>query len=104
LKRWEQEKGILALMVDQVPGDPEEWLAPLDGSVQIPYPGRLLDWIAQRDADFLVVSVRMEKDDSIVFRYGPLDPELLRDDLAFHLDRALRAAPEQYNWSYPKIR
>jgi lauroyl/myristoyl acyltransferase len=104
LKRWEKEKGILALMVDQVPGKPEEWLAPLAGSAHIPYPGRLLDWIAERDAAILIVSVCLEKGNRIVFRYAPTESRLLREDLAFHLDRALRAAPEQYNWSYPKIR
>lgn len=104
LKRWEQEKGILALMVDQVPGKPEEWLAPLDGRVHIPFPGRLLDWIAQRDAEFLVVSAQLEARNRILFRYEAMDPKLLREDLAFHLDRSLRVAPEQYNWSYPKIR
>jgi lauroyl/myristoyl acyltransferase len=104
LKRWEQGKGILALMTDQVPGKPEEWLAPLDGSVQVPFPGRLLDWIAERDAAFLIVSVRLEKRNRIVFRYAPTESRLLRDDMAFHLDNSLRAAPEQYNWSYPKIR
>jgi hypothetical protein len=104
LKRWEKEKGILALMIDQVPGKPEEWLAPLEGCVQVPYPGRLLDWLAQRDAEFLVVSVRLENTHDIAFRYEFVDSRLLREDLAFHLDRGLRAAPEQYNWSYPKIR
>jgi lauroyl/myristoyl acyltransferase len=104
LKRWEQEKGILALMTDQVPGKPEEWLAPLDGGAHIPFPGRLLDWIAARDAAFLIVSARLEKRNRVVFRYVPAESRLLREDLAFHLDRTLRAYPEQYNWSYPKIR
>jgi lauroyl/myristoyl acyltransferase len=103
LRRWETEKGILALMVDQVPGEPEEWLAPFHGALLIPFPGRLLDWISQQEADFLAVQVRLEKENRIVFCYYPTDSTLLRNDLAFHLNRSLQKNPEQYNWSYPKI-
>ena len=104
LRRWEKEKGILAMMIDQVPGEPEEWLAPLRGSVQLPYPGRLLDWLSEKDAEVLVVTVRLETNNRIHFRYALSEAKILREDLPFHLDRSLRAGSEQYNWSYPKIR
>ena len=103
LKRWEKENGILAVMVDQVPGIPETWLSLFEDKVRIPYPGKLLEWITARDAEFLTVSVQWKKGNRIEFRYQRLEPEALKTGIEERLRTALTEASEQYNWSYPKV-
>jgi len=95
--------GVLALMVDQVPGPEEDCeYMELWGSIRTPYPGRLLRFLETRGCVFVPVSVRLERT-TAVFRYhGAWDaagPEQLRG----FLEESIAAAPDQWNWSYPKV-
>ena len=104
LRRWEKEKGLLAMMIDQVPGEPEESMSLFKDKVSIPYPGKLLEWIAGRNPSIVTVSVRWEKGNCIVFRYSPVDSGNPKEDITQFMESCLRATPNPYNWSYPKIR
>jgi lauroyl/myristoyl acyltransferase len=96
-------KGVLALMVDQVPG-PEadrEYLE-LWGSIRTPYPGRLLRFLEARGCVFVPVSVRLERKTVVLRYHGAWDaagPEQVRG----FLEESIAAAPDQWNWSYPKV-
>ncbi len=103
LRGWTRDKGILALMIDQAPGEPEEWLSLPGASVKIPWPGRLIDWATSHDPEILCVSTRLDKG-VVMFRYDPIPAAALKETIARIMDEALRRAPEQYNWSYPKVR
>ena len=99
--------GVLALMADQhpVPDETCEWLdlwLGIRGGIRVPYPGRLLRFLENRGCLFVPVSIRMAGS-AASFRYhGSWDsagPERVR---AF-LEEAVASAPDQWNWSYPKI-
>jgi lauroyl/myristoyl acyltransferase len=102
LREWARNNGVLAVMVDQVRGEPEEWLSLGSGSVRVPWPGRLIDWAAARNPEVLAVSVHLESAGRIVFRYDPVAPESVKEMVTKLMDEALMRAPEQYNWSYGK--
>jgi len=96
-------KGVLAFMVDQVPGPPEtsEYLE-LWGRIRCPYPGRLLRFLEARDCLFVPISVKSSNGVAELRYHGvweTADPDRVR---AF-LEEAIAAAPDQWNWSYPKI-
>ena len=96
-------KGVLALMVDQVPGPAEEceYLG-LWGSIRTPYPGRLLRFLEARGCVFVPISVRLGPDGAALKYHGAWDaagPERARR----FLEEAIAAAPDQWNWSYPKV-
>ncbi|MDB6035894.1 MAG: Bacterial lipid biosynthesis acyltransferase, partial [Verrucomicrobiales bacterium] len=120
-------KGVLALMADQHPGKPETGgsLA-LWGKVTVPYPARLLRFLAERDFLFVPVSTRLEADGGSTFLFHPAwdfradsadsktSPADLKtspagleaalaDRVRGFLEEAISAAPDQWNWSYPKI-
>ncbi len=101
--RCESGPGVLALMIDQVPGQTENWMTFQKGRVRIPIPTRLLDWIGARRPECLAVSVVLEGAHDTVFRFTRVRPEALRADLSVEMEKALTRAPEQYNWSYGKI-
>ncbi|HLU70383.1 MAG TPA: hypothetical protein VKZ88_06400 [Fibrobacteria bacterium] len=113
LRSWARSRGVLAVMVDQVPGTPEDTLVPGPGLPALPWPRRLLDWIGTQDPVFLAVTARWHPAhahglDRIVFRYHALtadapSPVGLKVAIGHLMQAALRAAPEQYNWSYGKI-
>lgn len=98
-------KGVLALMADQHPGPSGdcEFLS-LWGKVKAPYPGRLLRFLADRDFLFVPVSTRLEADGTSVFRYHAALQEPTPESIRGFLEAAIAAAPDQWNWSYPKIR
>jgi lauroyl/myristoyl acyltransferase len=104
LRRWARSKGVLAVMIDQVPGRPEEWIVAEMGPLAAPYPARLMAWITARKPQTLAVSVRWNPGDRIVFRYERIDSSSLKTNLERLMGHAVRQAPDQYNWSYPKIR
>src|SRR5690606_40946126 len=106
-------------------GPPEEYLAVRRGAegrqVLIPWPRRLVDWIIARDPVILAVTARFHAIPDaapdaatkaatrgrIVFGYralGAASAAGLKDHMARRLEDALRRNPDQYNWSYPKIR
>src|SRR5690606_18884749 len=114
LRRWERGKGVLAVMIDQVPGPPEEYLAVRRGAegrqVLIPWPRRLVDWIIARDPVILAVTARFHAIPDaapdaatkaatrgrIVFGYralGAASAAGLKDDMARRLEDALRRNP-----------
>jgi lauroyl/myristoyl acyltransferase len=105
LRAWERDKGVLAVMVDQVRGRPEEWLSARAGSVSVhvPWPKRLVEYVLERRPEVLIVSVRLDGG-TARFRYERADTDSVKADVAAKLEAALGAAPLQYNWSYPKIR
>jgi lauroyl/myristoyl acyltransferase len=102
LREWARNNGVLAVMVDQVRGEPKEWLSLGSGSVRVPWPGRLIDWAAARNPEVLAVSVHLESAGRIVFRYDRVAPESMKETVTKLMDEALTRAPEQYNWSYGK--
>ncbi len=102
LRAWARRRGVLAVMLDQVPGRPKEWLSLWNGAVEIPFPRNLWDWMKSRDALFIGVSARLEKDGSILLSDERLPPEI--EDLQRMMETKLADAADQYNWSYPKIR
>ena len=89
-------------MIDQVPGKPEDWLSLWKGKVEIPFPKKLLEWMRDQDAVFIVVSVRLNKDNTILFRYQPI--EASAESLRGLMESTVSEAEDQYNWSYPKIK
>lgn len=106
LRAWERDKGVLAVMVDQVRGRPEEWLTlrPRPGvALHVPWPKRLLEWVQERRPELLTVSVRLEGK-TARFRYAPLEPDALKEALRARFEAALRENPLQYNASYPKLK
>lgn len=104
LRRWARDGGVLAVMADQVPGKPEAWLPLPRTGVQVPWPGRLVDWAVARNPEILAVSAQLEDRNRIVFRYDRIAPDSVKDSIGALMDDALGRAPEQYNWSYGKIR
>jgi len=118
-------KGIIALMADQHPGGAGE-IEKLDlwGRIAVPYPARLLRFLAMRGFILVPVSTRVEGNGNVRFRFHPawnqipplpaepagtgIDRDsLLADELPGRvrrfLEEAIAAAPEQWNWSYPKV-
>jgi hypothetical protein len=104
LRAWARDAGLFAVMIDQVPGEPEEELSLMAGRVTVPWPARLLRWIASRDPELLAVSVRWESPHGIVFRYDRVEPQAVKEGIARLMNDAIARAPEQYNWSYGKAR
>lgn len=97
-------KGVLALMIDQVPrpGGESEYLD-LWGSIRMPYPGRLLRFLEARGCLFVPVSVRLAEG-SAVFRYHGAWEDAAPDRVRAFLEGAVAAAPDQWNWSYPGLK
>jgi lauroyl/myristoyl acyltransferase len=96
-------KGVLAMMADQHPGPAEdcEYLE-LWGRIRCPYPGRLLRFLESRGCAFVPVSVRLAEGRPVLRYHGVWDaagPERVRT----FLEDAVSAAPDQWNWSYPKL-
>lgn len=104
LRRIIAGNGVLALMADQHPGQPEacEYLALWD-RVRVPYPGRLLRFLTKAGFLFVPVSVRRGTDGSSAFRFHPATREASPASIRAFLEEAISRAPEQWNWSYPKI-
>lgn len=103
LRAWAREGGVLAVMIDQVPGRPEEYLSLRDGAMNVPWPGRLIDWALARNPEILVVSARLAGGRRVAFRYARCRAESAKEDVRDLMDDALARAPEQYNWSYGKV-
>lgn len=89
LRDWARTRGVLAVMVDQVPGVPDETLAPGAGLPVFPWPRRLMDWVLTQNPVVLAVSVRWhpepahdERRPAIVFRYHPVTGDEGRGDEA----------------------
>ena len=105
-----RRNGVLALMADQYPGRAEDYLELWGGRLRVPYARRLLALLLREGAWLLPVSTRLERDGRSSFRFhagwGGADaaPGALETRLARFLEEAVAAAPEQWNWSYPKIR
>lgn len=96
--------GMLALMADQHPGaeDESEFLE-LWGRIRVPYPGRMLRFLAKRTCRFVPVSVRLAMDGVPEFRYHPANSDATPRKIREFLEDAIADAPDQWNWSYPKI-
>lgn len=96
-------KGVLALMVDQVPGPEEECeYVELWERIRAPYPARLLRFLEARGCVFVPISVRLAQDEAMLTYHGSWDeagPEQVRG----FLEESIAAAPDQWNWSYPKV-
>lgn len=104
LRRWEREKGILAVMIDQAPGRPREWLPVGSSGLRAPYPARLMEWIEARAAERLFVTVRWEPGNVVRFRYLPVAGPLKSSAFAcMTMTETFGSSRLQYNWSYPKI-
>jgi hypothetical protein len=105
LRRWERDKGVLAVMIDQSPGSPEEWVPLGTSGLETPCPSRLLDWIEARRPEKLFVAVQWEPGNRIRFRYLPATGPCLKSSGVALVSEALSGPGSgQYNWSYPKIR
>jgi lauroyl/myristoyl acyltransferase len=110
-------RGVLAMMADQHPGPAEacEFLS-LWGRIRSPYPGRLLRFLASRGCVFVPVSTRLEPDGAVPGKDGAGDEgetavltyhgtwdEAGPERVSGFLERAIALAPDQWNWSYPKV-
>jgi lauroyl/myristoyl acyltransferase len=96
-------KGVLAVMADQVPGPAAdgEWLE-LWGRIRCPYPGRLLRFLESRGCVFVPISVRLAEGAVRLRYHGAWDAAGPGRVRAF-LEAAVASAPDQWNWSYPKL-
>lgn len=97
-------KGVLALMVDQHPGGAQA-VSTLDlwDRIRVPWPERLLAFLAAKEFVLLPVSARYEGDGVAAIRYHePLETPSVGAVRGF-LEAAIAEAPEQWNWSYPKV-
>lgn len=95
-------KGVLAVMADQHPGAPQDFLS-LWGRVAVPWPARLLRFLEARGTVFVPVSTRLMTDGTHAFRFHPAWDDAPAARVRAFLEEAIAAAPDQYNWSYPKI-
>lgn len=97
------ENGILALMADQVPDSPDNFLD-LWGKVRIPYPARILDLLIRQGCLMIPVSTRLETAGTSTCRFHAALPDGagLAAALRGFMEDAIAWAPEQWNWSYPK--
>lgn len=106
--------GVLALMADQHPGSADEceYLTLWD-RVRVPWPARLIRFLAAQGFQCLPVSTRMLKDGigagpagsaaTARFDFHPVLARADADGIRAFLEKAISEAPEQWNWSYPKI-
>ena len=107
--------GVLALMADQHPGpaDECEYLMLWD-RVRVPWPARLIRFLAAQGFQCVPVSTRMLKDGfaqgpegstaTARFEFHPALPHADAGGIRAFLEKAIAEAPEQWNWSYPKVR
>lgn len=104
LRETADAKGVLAFMVDQHPGK-QEGVATLElwDRISVPWPQRLLEFLAARDFIFVPISARSDDDGSALVRYHPPLTGPGGPDIQAFLEEAIAAAPEQWNWSYPKV-
>lgn len=103
LRRWAREKGILAVMIDQVSGPPQNWLPLGHTDLRAPCPARLLEWIEAHAPEKLLVTVRWEPGNHLRFRYHKVPDGPLAKVPGPFLENEVAFVPAQYNWSYPKI-
>lgn len=106
--------GVLALMADQHPGpaDECEYLM-LWGRVRVPWPGRLIRFLSAQGFQCVPVSTRMlragfapgpEGQGAIAhFEFHPALAQADAEAVRSFLEKAILEAPEQWNWSYPKV-
>ena len=119
LRRVVKTKGILAMMADQNPlQTPDQDYLTLWGMIDVAFPRRLLDFLSERDFQFVPVSTQLNPDGHSSYRFHPawktsvtssgrpqfMDQTSLHSQLREFLEAGIAAAPEQWNWSYPKIR
>ena len=104
LRETADAKGVLAFMVDQHPGK-QEAVATLDlwGRIRVPWPARLLGFLASQDFLCVPISARYGGDGTAVVRYHPPLAEPDGPAIQAFLEEAIAAAPGQWNWSYPKV-
>jgi lauroyl/myristoyl acyltransferase len=100
-----KSKGVLALMADQHPGPEEDaQYLHLWDRLRVPYPARLLDFLAAKGFLFLPVSTLLRPDGKSDFNFhAAWDAADLRSNLQAFLEERISAAPDQWNWSYPKV-
>ncbi len=113
LREWVRTRGVLAVMIDQVPGIPEDVLVLGNGMPAVPWPRRLMEWVIAQEVEILVVTALWKPSDgthaqTVRFRYQGVSParsthEAVKQRVGVLMSDALARAPEQYNWSYGKI-
>ncbi len=98
-------RGVLAFMADQHPGEPEAWLRLWD-RIEMPYPARLLAFLARRGFRILPVATWQSAGGATAFRFHPPWPEGADPEASLRafLESAIAEAPDQWNWSYGKLR
>jgi lauroyl/myristoyl acyltransferase len=114
-----KQKGVLAMMVDQHP-EPQKNSKPLIlwGRIVVPYPVRLLKFLINQDFIFVPVTTILQSTGKSSFTYHPIwdfgkeqnsqkQPHPGTDihaRLQKFLENEICTKPDQWNWSYPKIR
>lgn len=97
------KNGVLALMADQHPGPAEECeYLMLWNRVRVPWPARLIRFLSDQGFRFVPISTRLIREDAHV-EFHPALPEADAEGIRAFLEKAIADAPEQWNWSYPKI-
>ena len=117
IKTMLKSKGILAIMSDQDP-TPLQSVATLKlwGRIEVPYPERLFEFLISKKIFFLPVSTRVLANGQSSFTFhakwelaerttqnATSQSVTLKTKLCSFLESAIESAPEQWNWSYPKI-
>ncbi len=115
-----KKKGVLAIMVDQNPRPElgQDFLMLWD-KISIAYPARLLEFLNRTNCLFVPVSTFLQSNGTCVFTFHPawnpieekkeksgpeiLDRINLQHRLRGFMESVIFQAPQQWNWSYPKI-
>ncbi len=115
-----KENGVLAMMVDQNPKpELESDFLLLWDKISITYPARLLEFLSNSNCLFVPVSTFLQANGKSVFTFHPpwnplgrknvksspetLDRINLRTWVRGFMESTISQAPQQWNWSYPKI-
>lgn len=104
LRALTRGKGVLAAMADQAPG-PAGTCLDLWDRIRVPYPARLLEFLGRHDFRLVPVATRLEADGTSTFRFGePFDAGGgAAGRVRAFLEEGISWAPDQWNWSYPKV-
>lgn len=107
-RAWVRDHGVLAVMLDQVPGSPKDYWELWKGAVGVPFPASLWNFFARHRVVALPVEAKLLPDGNAVFRYHPAletgDIPASRSQMREVLENSIASAPDQFNWSYPKLR
>ncbi len=105
-----RQKGILAVMVDQMPGEDKDFITLWD-QIKVPVHLKLVSWMAQQGALILPITSYLDDNGKPVAAFHPHlnsgtinNKAGLENTLRQFLEQAIEEHPLQWNWSYPGLR